>query len=207
MTKVSPTKQTQATTQPSKPGNGAGAVQVPVATTTQPVAPVATSEAQTATGEAPKKRGRKAGAGAGVKRIFHPALEVAEKILEKSGKKVLRPTKQIESVPTDYNAKLHKPLNRRDFVDESVFLEFKAVQLEQKAQAMREQAKDLRTLGGIKDRADAKKLLALQKRMAELTDKLRAGGKVDVDAISQKFAAQLTAKKDVTEGAPAATGQ
>lgn len=190
MTKVSPTTASKSAANKGT-GNGAGAASVPIANTTGPVTPNATANATEAQ-EAPKKRGRKKGDGTNaVKRIYHPLLEAAEKVLEKSQKKVMRPTKQLDTVPSDFNPKIHKGLRRADFVDESVFLEHKAQLLELKAKELREQAKDLKTLGGIKDRADAKKMLTLQKRMTELTAKLAGSGKVDVNAIMGKFMTQL----------------
>jgi hypothetical protein len=194
MARVSPTQQAA----PKVAPQAAKTAPPPVATTTAPVAPVATQAATEATAdgsEAPKKRGRKANPNA-VKRIFHPALEAAQKTLEKSGKTVTRPTKQIAEIPGDYDAKLHKPLRRADFSDESAFYEYKARELEAKAADLRKQGEQIKSLGGIKNQADAKKLVALQKRMLELTEKLSQGGKVDTSGVMANFLKQLEAKQN-----------
>ena len=147
------------------------------------------------------KKPRKPRATTAVKRIHHPLLQAQEKTIEKSGKKVIRPTAKLKEIPADYNPKLHKPLSRRDFDDESLALEWQAKGYEEKAKSLREQATELRGMGGIKDRAEAKKLLALQKRMLEMTASLEARG-VNVDKIKAKLAADLQAKSEVAQDAP-----
>lgn len=146
------------------------------------------------------KKPRKPRAGSAVKRIHHPLLQAQEKTIEKSGKKVIRPTAKLKEIPADYNPKIHKPLSRRDFDDESLALEWQAKGYEEKAKSLREQATELRGMGGIKDRAEAKKLLALQKRMLEMTASLEARG-VNVDKIKAKLAADLQAKNEVAQDA------
>lgn len=190
---VAPVTQAQQTQQQAQSNAGAP---VPTTTAPPPNVPQNSTGATTTEGEAaPKKRGRKPreGAAATVQRIFHPLLEAKEKTLESSGKKVMRPTKKIAEIPADYNPKLHKPLKRNDFEDESIWYELQAQKLEAKAKELREEGKQLKTLGGVKDRADAKKLLAMQKRMLELLTQMQSKG-VKVDDIQAKIAHDLQAK-------------
>lgn len=122
---------------------------------------------------------------------WYPGLNPVEKEL-KSGKKVLRPTTRLDSIPADFDPKKHKPLGRGCFNDESVYLELKATQYEQKAKDFRQQAADMKALGGIKDKAQAKKLISLQKRMMDQIADLEKAG-VDVSALKAKLGAQLNA--------------
>lgn len=144
-------------------------------------------------------------------RQYYPGLEAKPVIdpdtnkprLSKQGKQIVRPTKKLAAVPADFDIKAHKPLGRNDFEDESLWYELRAQDYERKAKEMREQGAEIKALGGIEDRKEAKKLLELQKKMAELTAKLK-GKNVDVDGITKRIEAQLAekkAKKEATEAA------
>lgn len=132
------------------------------------------------------------------KRQHHPLL--AAKANDKGR---LVPSVQLKEIPKDYDPKLHLPLGRKSFEDESLWYEIKAQELERKAAAMREEGKQIKAIGGSKDRAAAKKLIALQKRIADLTAELSGKG-VDVSAITAKLQADLAAKTAKPEAAPAA---
>lgn len=88
----------------------------------------------------------------------------------------------LEKMPDDFDPKLHKPIKRTDFKDETVWFELKAVEHDKKAVSYRAQAKMYSKLGSIKDRAKAKRLIQMQGRIAELKDELEKQG-IDVDAI------------------------
>lgn len=88
----------------------------------------------------------------------------------------------LEAVPADFDPKVHKPLGRKNFKNEAVWYELKAQELEKKAASLRVEATNIGKLGNVKDRAKAKRLLDLQKRMAELSESLVAEG-VDVEAL------------------------
>jgi len=88
----------------------------------------------------------------------------------------------LTEVPADFDPKKHKPLKRKDFKDESVFLLSRAAELEKKAAWYRTEAENVKKLGSVKDRVKAKRLLAMQKRMQELQASLAAEG-VDVAAL------------------------
>lgn len=92
----------------------------------------------------------------------------------------------LDSWPTDFDAKVHKPLKRKDFKDETLWLEAKAAEYEKRASAMRDEIETCKTLGNAKDRARAKKLLSMQKRMAEMEAELKGEG-VDVDNLLEKL--------------------
>lgn len=101
------------------------------------------------------------------------------------------PEGKLERVPEDFDPKKHKPLKRKDFKDEAVFLEIRADQMEAAAKRLREEAKAVRA-GGGKDKGKAKKLIAMQKRMAELQAQLTADG-VDVEALMKSLEAPAEA--------------
>ncbi len=84
--------------------------------------------------------------------------------------------------PADFDSKLNKPLKRKDFADESLFLLSKADEYDRRAKALRQEAEESKKLGSIKDRAKAKQLLKMQKRMKEMTDAMAAEG-IDVAAL------------------------
>jgi hypothetical protein len=88
---------------------------------------------------------------------------------------------KLVAVPADYDPKKHKPLRRKDFKDEAVFVDMQADRAERAAKRLREEAVAIRA-GGGKDKGKAKKLIAMQKRMAEMQAQLEADG-VDVAAL------------------------
>lgn len=134
-------------------------------------------------------------------RTFHPALAVA-----KNEKGKLAPTAKLDKIPDDFNPKAHKPLQRRDFNDESIWFEVKAREMEAKAADYRKQATEFKALGGAAKSGQAKRLLAMQKRVAELTAQLAAQG-LDVNAIlaaANAAAAKPAAVEPAKEEAKAA---
>jgi hypothetical protein len=98
----------------------------------------------------------------------------------------------LEIYPTDYDSKKFKPLKKKDFKDEALYIEARATHLETQAKNLREEAANMRKMGGVKDKGKAKRLLAMQKRMAELKASL-AGEGVDVDALLASMAAPTEA--------------
>lgn len=106
-----------------------------------------------------------------VERVTHPALLDADN----------NPVK-VEAVPDDFDPKKHKPLKRADFKDEALWFDMRADDYERRAKDYRQQAEDCRKLGSVSDRQAAKKLLAMQRRIAELQEKLKGEG-VDVAAL------------------------
>lgn len=132
-------------------------------------------------------------------RVFYPGLEAGPVMedgkpkLNKKGKPIIRASKKLAAVPADFDIKLHKPLTRDSFEDESLYFELKAQYFDKKAAELRSQAADVKALGSVKDRGAAKKLLTLQKRMAELTAELEGKG-VDLTAIKAKIAEDLAKK-------------
>lgn len=107
-----------------------------------------------------------------VKRTYHPAT------LDEEGK----PRKRLDAVPADFNPKIHKPLGRKNYKDEGAWLEAKATELEKKAKDLRIEAENSRKLGNVADRANVKRLLAMQKRAQDLAAELLAQG-IDVNAL------------------------
>jgi hypothetical protein len=87
--------------------------------------------------------------------------------------------KKLEALPTDFDRRKHKPLKRTDFADESLWLDWQAQALEDRAKSLRQQADDLRKMGDPANRQRIKQLRSLQKRAATLTQELKADG-IDV---------------------------
>lgn len=145
-------------------------------------APAAPASARPGVQEPAAKKPEKAK----VVRVLHPALQP-----DGEGKA----TTKLKEIPADFNPKLHKPLTRKHFEDESIFLELKAREFDAKAANLRKQAEELKKIGTVKDRGAAKKLLSLQKRIDELTKDLAAKG-VDVDAIKQALFSKQAAKEE-----------
>jgi hypothetical protein len=89
---------------------------------------------------------------------------------------------KLTALPTGLDAKLHKPLKKKDFQDEPLFLEYQATLLDEKAKSLRSQAEKLRSVGSTASSAKAKTLVKMQQRMAELMAQLKAEG-MDVDTL------------------------
>ena len=126
-------------------------------------APVATANAKP-TSEKKEKKEKKA-------RVPHPALFNA------AGEAV-----KLTSIPADFDPKLHKPLKRKDFESEAAFMRMQADEFEARAKRLRVEAEQAEKLGNTKDRAKAKKLLGMQKRIEELKAEMSKDG-FDIDQL------------------------
>lgn len=91
-------------------------------------------------------------------------------------------TVQLKEVPKDWDPQKHKGLRRKDFADDALFFDWRADRLELQAKGYRQQAEEFRKLGSVKDRARAKKLLSMQKRIEDLKQQL-AGEGVNVNEL------------------------
>jgi len=108
-----------------------------------------------------------------VVRVLYPGLYSDT---EKDDKGRPKQISKLDSVPADFNPKIHLPLQRRDFKDESVYFQLRADIAKKSAERFQKLADDAKKLGGMKERVKAKKLLQMQKRMADLIAELKAGG-------------------------------
>lgn len=93
---------------------------------------------------------------------------------------------KLTAWPTDHDPKVHKPLTRKDFADEAVFYDVQADRLERQAKKFRDKAAETRTLGNVKERVKAKKLIAAMKRMEDMKAELVASG-VDLEALMKSL--------------------
>jgi hypothetical protein len=93
---------------------------------------------------------------------------------------------KLTAWPDDFKSTLHKALKGKDFADECVYLNAKADKFEKLAKKFRADAEESKRLGGIKGNVKAKKLVALQKRMADLKASLAAEG-IDVAELLSKL--------------------
>ena len=89
---------------------------------------------------------------------------------------------KLKEMPADYNLKDHKPLIRKDFEDETIWLEWKAELLEEKAKVYRDEAALIRQFGSAEDRKAAEKLIKVRQQFEKLKAEL-SGQDIDVDAI------------------------
>src|SRR6056297_3199820 len=89
---------------------------------------------------------------------------------------------KLEAIPDDFDPKVHKPLRKKDFVEEAVFFDHKAEQAEERLNYYREQAEECRKLGNAADRKKAKKLRTWMEKIAELKAELEEDG-VDVSSL------------------------
>lgn len=99
------------------------------------------------------------------KLIKHPALTAED------GSPVLLTVR-----PTDFNTALHQPLKKANFVSETAFLEDYITAQELKIANARKQIEILKTTGSSAVGAQAKALLKMRAKMAELEALLKAGG-------------------------------
>lgn len=169
-------------------------------TPTAPVAPRAPAPVTAPSGNAAQPSARPGSAEPKAKkekivRVTHPALQP-----DADGK----PTVQLESIPQDFDPRMHKPIRRKDLKDDTLHFDLQIQRLEKKIEQLRAQREESKQLGSVKDRASAKKLLALQKRMDEVTKTLEASG-TDVTALLAMLKAKQAEKEaGKTETAAAA---
>lgn len=84
--------------------------------------------------------------------------------------------------PVDYDRKKFLPLHKADFANTADFIEWLAVQFDQKAANLHKKAIEERSLGSVADRAKAKKLRSLHAKLAALEKELTDEG-LDVAAL------------------------
>lgn len=172
-----------------------------------PAAPVAATSAQpTAAPTTPKKRGRKKADPNTPKtaKAVYPGLLATEMQTGADGVATLvyvmnedgtHKRLKLSALPADYNSRQHEKLTEADFVDAPLWMEFRATELQTKANSLFKRAKETRALGGVTDKKRAQKLVAMRAKMKELADQLKAQG-VDVDAL---LAAQVAADESAPE--------
>lgn len=108
--------------------------------------------------------------------ILHPALWDAAADKGKGA-----PVK-IDAVPEDYSPGKHKPLRKADFNDEAVYFDYQAFRFQKKANNALASARQSRLLGQTAASGNAKKLVKMMSRIAELRALCEADG-VDVASI------------------------
>lgn len=88
--------------------------------------------------------------------------------------------------PADWNRKVHKPLRKKDFSDEMVYLEVRAKQIEAKANAFRQEAELIKQFGDVETRRMARQLVRCLQRASLLGGQLEALG-IDVETAVKTF--------------------
>lgn len=157
-----------------------------------PVAETAEGAPAATTGKK-RKGGRRKGSGTKSTLVAYPGLFVVDDagapVMVDSGEKnadgsavMVQQRGKLTAIPEDFNPTLHAKLKATDFVDESVFLDFRATSLESLASKMRARADQLRKLGSVEDRARANKLLKMRENMNKLAEQLKSQG-IDVEAM------------------------
>ena len=89
---------------------------------------------------------------------------------------------KLKEMPADYSLKDHKPLIRKDFEDETIWLEWRADFYEEKAKGYRDEAALIRQFGSAEDRKAAEKLIKVRAQFEKLKAEL-AGQDIDVEGI------------------------
>lgn len=118
--------------------------------------------------------------------------------------KIAYPHEQpLTEYPADFNPKLHLPLKKKDFADSTLYYTKLADVYEARAKALREKAAEEGKLGSVKDKALAKRLIAMTKRMAEMKAAMSAEG-IDVDDI---LASVGLGKKETADQTQASAAQ
>jgi len=88
----------------------------------------------------------------------------------------------FKETPADFDWAKHKPLKKKDFVDDAQFCIHRAEEHELKAKDLREEAEELKKTGGKRQKAAVKNFKRMADRMKTLRAKLEAQG-MDVDAL------------------------
>jgi len=115
------------------------------------------------------------------------APEVAEELAKVKKAKKVRveytiPEGGLKEWPKDFDRKVYKPLRRKNFADETIFMEAKATRLENAAKRLRDEVVIIRQMGGTEQVKAVRQLARLQNRMANMTELLKAQG-IDVTAL------------------------
>ena len=79
-------------------------------------------------------------------------------------------------VPEGFTFSVHKPLKKKNFVDEALFYDHKAAEMEFKREKFAAQAEECRKSGSPKQRAAKKRIIKLSEKMNELKKQLAAQG-------------------------------
>ncbi len=93
------------------------------------------------------------------------------------------PAGGLIEVGSDYTTSKFKKLDKSHFKAYHFYLDFGALQFEEKAKRMRQEANDLRVLGDVKDTAKAKKLLKAKRDFEELKKQLEKEDGIDIGAL------------------------
>ncbi len=133
-------------------------------TSTDAATATANAVASAAEGDAEKKKQKR-------KQVKHPLLRDADGNPQK-----------LTEMPEDFNLGDHKPLIRKDFEDETIWLEWRAGIYEAKAKDYRDEAALIRQFGSAEERKAAEKLMKVRKQFEKLKADL-AGQDIDVEAI------------------------
>lgn len=129
-----------------------------------------------------KRRGRKPQAEEN--RVFYPGLNVDA---DNKAQKLL------EGTPADYDVEKHLPLRKRDFIDESTFLIYKAERYEKEAAQCRKEAEELKKLGTGERQKQAKQLEKMISNIVDIETDFNAAG-IDVEKMIADIRARVEAK-------------
>jgi hypothetical protein len=89
----------------------------------------------------------------------------------------------LKAVPKDWNRKIHKPLKKRDFADETIYLEMRAKNLTAKAEKLRHEAKVIAAIpGNAEQRKIIRRVGRLLGRATALSIQLKEASGIDAIA-------------------------
>jgi hypothetical protein len=96
------------------------------------------------------------------------------------------------AVPEGFNFKTNKQLKKKDFASAELYFNFRAAEMDAKAQSFRDQAIIAKAEGTGTERGKAKRLIKLTEKMAELKKQLQEQG-IDVEELLKSAATKDTA--------------
>lgn len=99
---------------------------------------------------------------------------------------------KLKELPPDYDYFKHASIKRKNWESDHLFFGYKANEHEARAAKFRQVADECKKMGGVKERAKAKRLFKMQEKMQELEKQLREQG-IDVDAMKAEAKAKAEA--------------
>lgn len=113
------------------------------------------------------------------KKQVRPTLVKYPGLFDEAGNPLL-----LTEFPADYDPSKHSPFIRKDFADETIWLDWRATQYEKKAADYRQEIETIRRFGSPEDQKRAKQLLKFREKFEALKAQLSTGpNAIDVDAI------------------------
>lgn len=82
----------------------------------------------------------------------------------------------LKEVPADFDRDKHLPLKKSDFADETMWYDIRIADMEARLERLKQDRDEAKALGNVKDRAAAKRLAGMGRKIAEIQSKLEGEG-------------------------------